>query len=96
MEYKKIDRSNLGKGEYADFFKVWHDFVAFYLDYGQVGTKDDESVKVFSRIITSPLGARLLVSALWDALNDYSGRFGEIRDEEGRVFRDDEFQHGNK
>ncbi len=96
MEDKQIDRSNLGKGEYADFFQVWHDFVAFYLDYGQVGSKDDEKVKVHNRIITSPLGARLLVSALWDALNDYSRRFGDIRDQEGRVFRDDEFKHGNK
>ncbi len=95
MDHEDIDRSYLGKGEYANYFEVGHDFVAFYLDCGQVGAAD-ERTKVYNRIITSPIGARRLVRVLWKALNEYSRRFGDIRDEEGEVFADDEFKHGNK
>ncbi|HJS23113.1 MAG TPA: DUF3467 domain-containing protein [Pyrinomonadaceae bacterium] len=95
MNQEDIDRSYLGKGEYANYFEVGHDFVAFYLDCGQVGAAD-ERTRVYNRIITSPIGAKRLVKVLWTALSEYSRRFGEIRDEEGQVFSDDEFKLSNK
>lgn len=95
MDHEDIDRSYLSKGEYANYFEVGHDFVAFYLDCGQVGA-EHEKTKVYNRIITSPIGARRLVTVLWNALNEYSRRFGEIRDEAGEVFANDEFKHSNK
>ena len=94
MEHEAIDRSNLGKGEYANYFEVGHDFVAFYLDCGQVGA-EHEKTKVYNRIITSPIGASRLVKVLWKALNEYSRRFGDIRDEVGEVVTDDEFTRGH-
>jgi hypothetical protein len=81
-----IDRSNLGKGEYANYFEVGHDFVAFFVDCGQLGY-EFESTKVYSRIITSPLGALRLVGVLAQALCKYGQSFGPIRDESGEVLR---------
>jgi hypothetical protein len=95
MDHEDIDRSSLGKGEYANYFEVGHDFVAFYLDCGQVGVADQRT-KVYNRIITSPIGAKRLVNVLWKALNEYSRRFGDIRDEEGEVLATDEFKHSNQ
>ena len=82
MDHDKVDRSHLGKGEYANYFEVGHDFVAFFVDCGQVGY-ESESTKVYSRIITSPLGALRLVGVLAQAVCKYGRRFGPIHDESG-------------
>lgn len=87
MDHEDIDRSNLGKGEYVNYFEVAHDFVSFYVNFGQ---SVDARTLVYYRIITSPIGARRLAEALGKQLNEYSSSFGEIRDEEGRICSDDE------
>ena len=84
MDETKVDRSHLGKGEYANYFEVGHDFVAFYLDCGQVGA-DNKTMRVYNRIITSPVCAKRLVKVLENALDEYFLRFGQIRDEGGEI-----------
>ena len=84
MTHEPVDRSHLGKGEYANYFEVGHDFVAFYLDCGQAGSRD-ENTRVYSRIITTPVGACRLAGVLAVALCKYARLFGPIRDEDGLV-----------
>lgn len=87
MAEDDVDWSNLEVGEYANYFLVEHDFVAFYLDCGQLGN-NEQKTKVYSRIITTPIGARRLFGILKDALTEYKKRFGDIRDENGAVAAD--------
>jgi len=84
MAEDDVDWSQLGAGEYANYFLVEHDFVAFYLDCGQLGNNEQKN-KVYSRIITTPVGARRLLSILSNALAEYKRRFGDIRDENGLI-----------
>jgi hypothetical protein len=86
MAEEDVDWSHLGAGEYANYFLVEHDFVAFYLDCGQLGNSEQKTTtKVYSRIITTPVGARRLLDTLSRALAVYKRRFGEIRDENGMI-----------
>jgi hypothetical protein len=84
MAEEDVDWSQLGTGEYANYFLVEHDFVAFYLDCGQLGN-NEQKTKVYSRIITTPVGALRLLDILSNALAEYRRRFGEIRDESGMI-----------
>lgn len=96
MDHENIDRSWLGKDEYENDFEVGRDYVSFYLHCGQIGAVDETTAVYNHIIITSPLGARRLMKMLSQALDEYARRFGEIRDEEGRIFSTDEFKHGNQ
>jgi hypothetical protein len=85
---KHGNRTALGKGEYADHFDVGHNYVAFYLDCGQL-TECGEQTAVYSRIITSPVGAYRLSVILGQALREYRRRFGSIRDEGGMTISEE-------
>jgi hypothetical protein len=87
-EYARVDRSRLGKGEYADYFEVGHDFVAFYVDCGQQAVYGKERTRVYSRIVTSPLGAINLIGVLAKALCEYAGRYHAFRNDEGEILPD--------
>lgn len=80
-----IDRSQLGKGEYADYFEVGHDFVAFYVDLGQQANPTEEITTVYSRIVTSPIGAINLLGVLADALCAYARTYHAYADDKGKV-----------
>jgi hypothetical protein len=84
MEDENVDRSRLEKGEYANYFEVGHDFVAFFVDCGQAG-QGVQRTKLYNRIITSPIGAQQLSVVLSKALREYTRRFGPIRDEQGMI-----------
>ncbi len=85
MAEEKVDLSQLGKGEYADFFGVAKDYVAFYVDCGQQGVDEEDQAKVYTRIITTPIGALRLVDMLAKTLCDYVELFGPIRHENGKT-----------
>jgi hypothetical protein len=89
MDDENVDRSHLEKGEYANYFEVGHDFVAFFVDCGQAG-QGVQGTKLYSRIITSPIGAQQLWLILSKALGEYTRRFGAIRDEQGVISRVEE------
>jgi hypothetical protein len=84
-EYARVDRSQLGKGEYADYFEVGHDFVAFYLDLGQQAIPAEEITRVYSRIVTSPIGAISLLGVLAEALCAYAHTYHAYADDKGKV-----------
>jgi len=84
-KYARVDRSQLGKGEYADYFEVGHDFVAFYLDLGQQAIPTDEITRVYSRIVTSPIGAINLLGVLAEALCAYADTYHSYLDDKGKV-----------
>lgn len=86
MEKEIVDRSHMSKSEYADYFEVGHNFVAFYLDCGQVNQSDETSC-VYNRIITTPIGAQRLSAVLKRALFEYVRLYGAIRDESGQAFQ---------
>ncbi|WP_447602796.1 DUF3467 domain-containing protein [Nitrospira sp. Nam80] len=88
MGSEDVDRSQLAKGEYANYFEVGHDFVAFYVDCGQVG-HSDQKTSVYNRIITSPIGAQRLSIILTKAIQEYRHRFGGIRNEDGMIAKEE-------
>lgn len=84
-KHSTVDRSHLGRAEYADYFEVGHDFVAFYVDWGQQSVYEEEMTTVYSRIVTSPLGAVSLIGVLAKALCAYARTYGAFPDDKGRV-----------
>lgn len=80
-----VDRSKLGKGEYADYFEVGNDYVAFYVDCGQQGFYKGETTKVYTRIATSPFGAINLLGVLAKALCEYAKTYEVFRDDNGML-----------
>src|SRR5689334_6668369 len=69
-----VDKSQLGKWEYANYFEVGHNAFEFFFDFGQ----GVERVKVYTRIATNPLAAKHLYELLRYALEKYVHDFGPI------------------
>ena len=69
-----VDKSELGKWEYANYFEVGHNAFEFFFDFGQGA----ERVKVYTRIATNPIAARQLYELLKEALERYVHDFGPI------------------
>jgi uncharacterized protein DUF3467 len=80
-----VDRSHRAKGEYADYFEVGHDFVAFYVDWGQQAIRDEDKTTVHSRIVTSPIGAINLLGVLAQALCKYARSYHAFPDDKGTI-----------
>jgi hypothetical protein len=69
-----VDKSQLGKWEYANYFEVGHNAFEFFFDFGQGA----ERVNVYTRIATNPLAAKRLFELLRAALEKYVRDFGPI------------------
>jgi len=76
-----VDRSSLGEGRYANYFEVGHNLFEFVLDFGQSG-QENEPIRIYVRIITTPEGASTLSRLLEEALGRYRATFGPIRGDE--------------
>ena len=76
-----VDRSVLGEGRYANYFEVGHNLFEFLLDFGQSG-QENEPIRIYVRIVTTPEGAATLSRLLGDALGKYRKSFGPIRGDE--------------
>jgi len=74
-----VDKSQLGKWEYANYFEVGHNAFEFFFDFGQGA----ERVNVYTRIATNPLAAKKLYELLRTALEKYARDFGPISVPEG-------------
>lgn len=68
----------VAQGEYVNFANIIHSQSEFVLDLGRVvpGRTD---VKIYSRVILTPLHAKQLLEALAHNLSLYEQKFGEIR-----------------
>ena len=68
----------VAQGEYINFANIIHSPSEFVIDLGRVvpGRPD---VKIYSRVITTPLHAKQLLEALAHNIGLYESKFGEIR-----------------
>jgi len=68
---------DVAQGTYANFINVWHTYYEFVIDFGRVvpGRKE---FKIFTRIITNPLRAKLFLKMLESHIGQYEKMFGKI------------------
>lgn len=74
-----IERS---ESQYVNHFQVGHNAFEFILEFGQV-PPGGETVVVRSRLITSPVSAKLLSTLLIDSVGRYEATYGAIADADG-------------
>ena len=69
---------NVAQGEYVNFANIIHSPSEFVIDLGRVvpGRTD---VKIYSRVILTPLHAKQFLEALAHNLSLFEQKFGEIR-----------------
>jgi len=80
---------NVAQGEYVNFANIIHSPSEFVVDLGRVvpGRPD---VKIFSRVIMTPLHAKQLLEALAHNITLFEQKYGEIRVEGAQVFTSNE------
>lgn len=76
---------NVAQGEYINFANIIHSPSEFVIDLGRIvpGRPD---VKIYSRVIMTPLHAKQLLEALAHNISLYEQKFGEIRVEGAQQF----------
>jgi hypothetical protein len=76
---------NVAQGEYINFANIIHSPSEFVIDLGRIvpGRPD---VKIYSRVIMTPLHAKQLLEALAHNISLYEQKFGEIRVEPTQAF----------
>ena len=69
---------NIAQGEYVNFANIIHSASEFVIDLGRVvpGRND---VKIYSRVILTPLHTKQLLEALSHNVALYEQQYGEIR-----------------
>jgi hypothetical protein len=79
----------VAQGEYVNFANIIHSPSEFVIDLGRVvpGRND---VKIYSRVILTPLHAKQLLEALGHNLALFEQKFGEIRGDAGAHFESNE------
>ncbi|HUT03191.1 MAG TPA: DUF3467 domain-containing protein [bacterium] len=77
MQFKVRIDDEASRGKYANFVNVWHSNYEFVIDLGQVMPGRNE-IRVFDRIITNPLRAKLFWKALEMNIQKYEETFGTI------------------
>jgi hypothetical protein len=80
---------HIAQGEYVNFANIIHSQSEFVIDLGRVvpGRAD---VKIYSRVILTPLHAKQLLEALGHNLGLYEQKFGEIRADAASQFGSNE------
>jgi hypothetical protein len=75
----------VAQGEYVNFANIIHSPSEFVIDLGRIvpGRND---VKVYSRVIMTPLHAKQLLEALAQNISLFEQKFGEIRVEAAQPF----------
>ena len=71
---------NVANGVYINFANIIHNPAEFVIDFGRVVPGRTE-VRVLSRVLTSPVHAKQLLSALAQNVALYEKNFGTIRTE---------------
>lgn len=72
-----LDEST-AQGEYINFANILHSASEFVIDLGRV-VPGRQDVKVYSRVIMTPLHVKQLLQALSTNVAIYEQKFGEIR-----------------
>jgi hypothetical protein len=68
----------VAQGEYINFANIIHSPSEFVVDLGRV-VPGKTDVKVYSRVIMTPLHAKQLLEALAHNISLFESKFGEIR-----------------
>lgn len=79
---------HVAQGEYVNFAHIIHSPSEFVIDLGRVvpGRPD---VKIYSRVILTPLHAKQLLDALGHNLALFEQKYGEIQGDAGAHFADE-------
>ena len=79
----------VAQGEYVNFANIIHSQSEFVIDLGRVvpGRND---VKIYSRVIFTPLHAKQLLDALGHNIAIFEQKFGEIRADASTAFSSNE------
>ena len=72
----------ISQGEYVNFANIIHSPSEFVIDLGRI-MPSRADVKVFSRVVMTPLHAKQLLEALAQNIAIFEGKFGQIRVEGG-------------
>ena len=80
---------SVSQGEYVNFANIIHSPSEFVIDLGRIvpGRND---VKVYSRVIMTPLHAKQLLSALAQNISLFEQKFGEIQTDAAQQYSVDE------
>lgn len=76
---------SIAQGEYVNFANIIHSQAEFVIDLGRVvpGRPD---VKIYSRVILTPLHAKQFLEALGHNITLFEQKFGEIRGDSSTPF----------
>ena len=79
----------VSQGEYINFANIIHSPSEFVIDLGRIvpGRND---VKVYSRVIMTPLHAKQLLEALAQNISLFEQKFGEIRVQDAQQYAVDD------
>src|SRR5437660_7513371 len=80
---------NISQGEYVNFANIIHSPSEFVIDLGRImpGRTD---VKVFSRVVMTPLHAKQFLDALAQNISMFEQKYGEIRVDVAAGYSSDE------
>jgi hypothetical protein len=80
---------NIAQGEYVNFANIIHSQAEFVMDLGRIvpGRPD---VKIYSRVILTPLHAKQFLEALAANITIFEQKFGEIRGDSATPFSQNE------
>jgi hypothetical protein len=77
---RAFPKSQSLEGRYANFFKVGYNAFEFVIDFGQFYPENDDA-ELHTRIVTSPVYAKRLLTTLHEAVVKHETQFGKIEDE---------------
>lgn len=80
---------NIAQGEYINFANIIHSPSEFVVDLGRV-VPGKTDVKVYSRVIMTPLHAKQLLEALGHNISLFEQKYGEIRLDGAQPFTSNE------
>jgi Protein of unknown function (DUF3467) len=79
----------VAQGEYINFANIIHSPSEFVIDLGRI-VPGRQDVKIYSRVIMTPLHAKQLLEALAQNISIFEQKFGEIRADGASVFSSNE------
>src|SRR5215469_701074 len=77
MKAHSVKRRQAREGKYANYFEVGHNPFEFYIDFGQYDPPS-ESVQMLTRILTSPICAKMLLDTLSSSVQTFERENGAI------------------
>lgn len=65
------------EGRYANYFRIGFNSLEFIVDFGQYDPENDQA-ELYTRIITGPSYAKMLLETLQDSIRKYEAAYGAI------------------